>query len=85
MLALLAAWRAGAGAAGGAASAPAEARNTTRQAAGAAGAPFFGSVWAWELLQQADTYSLWPGRPDDASLIDAIVAHNAPGGALGAL
>jgi hypothetical protein len=62
VLALLAVWRAGSG--GG-----------TGAAAGAA-APFFGSVWAWELLQQADTYSLWPGRPDDEAVIDAIVAHN---------
>lgn len=40
-----------------------------------AGAPFFGMVWCWEMLQQATSYSLWPGRDD--SLIAAIVAHNA--------
>jgi len=48
-----------------------------RAAEEGSGAPFFGLVWAWELLQQADSFSLWPGRDD--AIIDAIVQHNAGG------
>ena len=38
------------------------------------GARFFGSLWSWELLQQASTYAVFPGRDD--AIIDALVAHN---------
>jgi hypothetical protein len=41
------------------------------------GAPFFGLVWAFELLQQAASFSLFPGRDDD--ILAAIVAHNNVG------
>jgi hypothetical protein len=49
--------------------------NAWHDAGPSAGAPFFGLVWAWEMLQQASSYALWPGVDD--SLIAAIVAHNA--------
>jgi len=86
VLALLGAWRAAAAeeeeeeeAAAAAAAAAAPAAPAAPAGAGAGAAPFFGLVWAWELLQQADTFSLWPGRDD--AIIDAIVLHNAGGGA----
>ena len=47
------------------------------------GAPFFGLVWAFELLQQAASFSLFPGRDDD--ILAAIVAHNNGGAASAAL
>ena len=42
-----------------------------------AAAPFFGAVWDFMLLQQADSFALFPGRDD--AIIDAIVAHNRAG------
>ena len=43
-------------------------------------APFFGMVWIFEFLQQATSFSLFPGRDDD--ILSAIVAHNHVGNAL---
>jgi len=46
-----------------------------RKGGGAAGARFFGCLWSWELLQQRDSYAVFPGRDD--AIIDTIVAHDA--------